>query len=262
MTKPLISIITICYNEKYIEKTCVSIVNQTLQDFEWIVVDGASTDGTTLNILNKYRNKMTVFISEKDTGRFNAMNKGIKKARGKWLIFMNGGDTFHDFNVLKDVFYHKKYCGIDVLYGLVERIKGSWRYIAYKPSILDLDFMKNDSIGHAACFIKRSLFKKYGGYNESFQIVSDWLKWIEFLKARCSFYYLGIVVASYNLEGISSQGLTGRHKQEKEKVIKEYILNSENDDYLDNMIVRITSKKSFGLFLKKKINQLLKKLFG
>ena len=90
----LISIITVCYNIKdEIERTCESIISQTANNYEWIVVDGGSIDGT-VDILNKYKDKMSVFISEKDTGIYNAMNKGIKRATGEWCIFMNGGDCF------------------------------------------------------------------------------------------------------------------------------------------------------------------------
>ena len=90
---PALTIITVCRNEPNIERTCESIVSQTWQDFEWIVVDGASTDGT-LDILEKYKDRIDVFVSEPDTGIFNAMNKGIRLAHGEFLNFMNGGDEF------------------------------------------------------------------------------------------------------------------------------------------------------------------------
>ena len=95
-----LSIITICYNEPNIEKTCESIINQTWQDFEWIVIDGGSTDGT-LEILNKYKTRINKLISEPDKGIYNALNKGIKFAKGEWLNFMNGGDRFCDNLVLE-----------------------------------------------------------------------------------------------------------------------------------------------------------------
>jgi len=98
-----LSVITICYNEKNIRKTCESIVGQSWQDFEWIVVDGGSTDGT-LDVLNEYRDRIDVLISEPDNGIYNAMNKGIARARGEWLNFMNGGDAFCDKTVLEQVF--------------------------------------------------------------------------------------------------------------------------------------------------------------
>lgn len=112
-----LSVITICYNEKNIRKTCESIVGQSWQDFEWIVVDGGSTDGT-LDVLNEYRDRIDVLISEPDNGIYNAMNKGIARARGEWLNFMNGGDAFCDKTVLEQVFGGgSSRDGADVLYG-------------------------------------------------------------------------------------------------------------------------------------------------
>ena len=97
-----LSVITICYNIKdEIRRTCESIANQTNHDFEWIVVDGGSTDGT-VEILNEYKKHIDVFISEPDKGIYNAMNKGIMQAHGEFLNFMNGGDTFADSNVVAD----------------------------------------------------------------------------------------------------------------------------------------------------------------
>ena len=111
-----LSIITICYNIKdEIERTCKSIVGQTWQDFEWIVVDGGSTDGT-LEVLKKYSDRIDILISEKDSGIYNAMNKGIKLANGEWLNFMNGGDNFASNDVLEKVFKNKNY-EADILYG-------------------------------------------------------------------------------------------------------------------------------------------------
>ena len=114
-----LSVITICYNIKdEIERTCESIVSQTNQDFEWIVVDGVSTDGT-VDILNKYKDKMTVYISEPDKGIYNAMNKGIKRAKGEYLNFMNGGDCFAASDIVEK-FYHCPAYGADVVYGNCE----------------------------------------------------------------------------------------------------------------------------------------------
>ena len=90
-----LSIITICYNEPNLEETCKSIVNQTWQDFEWIVVDGGSNEETQ-KIWDKYKYRIDKFISEPDNGRYNAMNKGIAQAHGEFLNFMNSGDFFYN----------------------------------------------------------------------------------------------------------------------------------------------------------------------
>lgn len=199
-----LSIITICYKIKdEIEKTCQSIVNQTWQDFEWVVIDGGSTDGT-VDILNKYRSRINVFISEKDRGIYNAMNKGIKLASGKWLSFMNGGDAYAANDVLEKIFKDKEY-DADVLYGNVNKIypDGHTEHDNYntKP---DLSFFLRDVINHQSSFIKRNLFDKFGFYDEIYKIAADWEKWIVFTENGCKFQKVDITVANFMCNGISS----------------------------------------------------------
>ena len=201
---PTLSIITICYNIKDdIKRTCDSIVNQTWQDFEWIVVDGGSTDGT-VEILKKYQNRINILISEPDKGIYNAMNKGIKLAHGEWLNFMNGGDSYTTNDVLQNVFKGKSY-DADILYGYVCMChpNGNNKICKYPSQISKLYFY-NRIINHQASFIKRSLFTKYGLYNEAYRIVSDWEKWIVFADNHCRFEPLKIVVADFWYGGIGS----------------------------------------------------------
>ena len=106
MKNPIVSVITVCYNEKKIENTCKSIINQTFEDYEWIVVDGGSNDDT-VDIFKKYKKNMSYFGSDKDSGIYNAMNKGIKIAKGEWIIFMNGGDCFYQKNSLSKISPHE-----------------------------------------------------------------------------------------------------------------------------------------------------------
>lgn len=202
--KTPLSIITICYNIKdEIEKTCQSIVNQTWQDFEWVVIDGGSTDGT-VEVLNKYRSRINVFISEPDKGIYNAMNKGIKLASGEWLSFMNGGDAYAANDVLEKVFKNKKY-DADVLYGDVREFYTDGRILIRRyPDELNLDFFIDDSINHQSSFIKRNLFDKFGLYDEIYKIAGDWEKWIVFSQNGCKFQKVNITVANFMCNGISS----------------------------------------------------------
>src|ERR1035437_822845 len=95
-----ISVITICLNERdNIEKTIKSVINQNSTDFEYLVIDGGSIDGTT-EIISKYNDKLSYFISEKDSGIYSAMNRGIKNSTGEYLLFLNGGDYLSDVNIL------------------------------------------------------------------------------------------------------------------------------------------------------------------
>ena len=218
-----LSVITICYNIKdEIERTCESIVNQTWQDFEWIIVDGGSTDGT-LDILNKYKDRVNIFISEKDKGVYNAMNKGIRLAHGKWLNFMNGGDTFYEKDVLEKVFKGKDY-GADVLYGqcCVHNLDQSTPILTY-PEKLDLYFFCSKGLNHQSSFIKKELFKKYGLYDENYKISSDKEKYLLFISKKCLFLYLPFPIANFYRGGISGNFATNpQHQMEYTKTLQKY----------------------------------------
>lgn len=105
--KPTLSIITVCLNEPLLQRTCESIVNQTFQNFEWIVIDGGSNEAT-LNIFERYKYRINYFVSESDGGIYFGMNKGIQQAHGTWLNFMNAGDLFINYNILNIINYKLK----------------------------------------------------------------------------------------------------------------------------------------------------------
>jgi glycosyltransferase involved in cell wall biosynthesis len=117
LNKELVSVITVCFNCKHdIEATLQSILGQNHISFEYIIVDGGSTDGT-MEIIEKYRDKIDVLISEPDKGIFDAMNKGLNRASGTWVNFMNAGDTFYDLGTLSKVFENETYPGVGVVFG-------------------------------------------------------------------------------------------------------------------------------------------------
>jgi len=225
MSKKL-SVITICYNIKdEIERTCESIVNQTNKNFEWIVVDGGSTDGT-VEILNKYKKHIDVLISEPDKGIYNAMNKGIKRATGEFLNFMNGGDCFASSQVVDD-FLKQDTDGVDIFYGNINVISnGSKTYLSSYPHKLEKLWFCKHCIGHQATFIRRELFEKYGLYNEQYRIVSDWEKWIIFIINRCVFEQWNYVVADFYDGGVGST-LSPRHIQERKEIEQKYFTEEE-----------------------------------
>jgi glycosyltransferase involved in cell wall biosynthesis len=115
---PLVTVVTVVFNDaQHIEATIQSVISQTYANIEHIIIDGGSTDGT-LDIIKKYEGRIDCWLSERDDGIYDAMNKGINLSSGDWLGFMNSGDVFFDFNVVESVFKNiDKIVGKDIVYG-------------------------------------------------------------------------------------------------------------------------------------------------
>ncbi len=234
-----LSIITICYNEPNLNNTCESIVNQTWQDFEWIVIDGGSNDETQ-KIWDKYKYRIDKFVSEPDNGIYNAMNKGIKLANGAYLNFLNAGDAYCDNNTLMDVIPN---LNTDVIAcDLLVCNKNKIEKMVY-PDKIENSFLITNTLGHQATFIKHNLFKKYGLYDESYKIVSDWKKWLDFfVKNDCTYLHVNKFAAKFKLGGISSND-QDLNMQERRMVLDNYFSQEEIDEALNELNNNIQSIK-------------------
>ncbi len=193
-----VTIITINYNNvDGLSRTIDSIVSQTVHDYEWIVIDGGSTDGS-VELLERYKEHFAFWVSEKDSGVYNAMNKGILHAIGDYVIFMNSGDFFLHADVLHDVI---PFLDKDIVAGSVT-VEGTEKRKTSPVSLTPWSVL-NFNIPHQAEFIQRSLFSTIGLYAEDLFILSD----LEFnLKAslkNCSYKSLNYDVASVEQGGIS-----------------------------------------------------------
>lgn len=209
------SVITINYNDKDgLKRTVISVLNQTYTDYEFIIIDGGSIDGS-IDVIQEYKNNITYWASEKDKGVYNAMNKGIAQAHGDYLIFMNSGDCFHAPDVLSAVTNYQEdiICG-KVLKGNATRPSGH-----NKTTISFVDLMRG-SLPHQAMFIKRELMVKHP-YDENYKILSDWKFCIEAIVLdNCSFRNSDVIVADYDTGGISTNS-NGLLPKEKEIILKE-----------------------------------------
>jgi glycosyltransferase involved in cell wall biosynthesis len=164
-----ISVITVCYNNKDgLLKTVKSIINQTYQDLEFIIIDGGSTDGS-VELIKEYQKKFSLtFITESDQGIYDAMNKGIKLSTGEWLNFMNSGDTFYKPDTIEEA--AKSLTDTeDIIYGNTEIVYPDFKTIKNEPEPAKL---WRGRIPHQSSFIKSSIMKKYG-YNSTNKIVAD-----------------------------------------------------------------------------------------
>lgn len=204
-----ISVITICKNEKdTIEETLLSILDQTYRNFEIIVVDGVSTDGT-IDVIEKYSDKISHFISEPDTGIYNAMNKGIKIATGDLLYFLNANDTIYDENVFKKIIKaFKKNPDIMLSFGNAYYVnrQNNTKYLFDYTKLYDSYFLFYKlNLFHQTMFYRKELFEKYGLYDENYIIAGDADKNMKFLlEQKVKAMYLPFVVANYAMNGISS----------------------------------------------------------
>lgn len=201
---PKISVITISYNNKEgLKKTLDSVISQDYTDFEYIIIDGGSNDGSK-ELLEQYADKITYWVSEPDKGIYNAMNKGILAATGEYLIFINSGDHFFNENSLAT---GSEYLGQkEVVYSDLNVIGHSLLDKFVYPLVLSFSYFYESSLPHPATFIKRTAFKKCGLYDENLKIVSDW-KW--FMNAiciyNCSYTHIPEVISTFYFDGISSQ---------------------------------------------------------
>lgn len=194
-----ISVITVCYNAaEHIEKTILSVVGQTFTNYEYIIIDGGSTDGT-IDIVKKYLNKIDYFITEADDGIYDAMNKGIYQARGEYLNFLNAGDYYFSDRTLAKV--SNKLTNEDYVCGIAKIGKCKyWIPISRFASATRIAHGHN--INHQASFIKRKLFKD--GYDIHYPIMADdFFFFHERVINKCTYRRLWIVTNWYDRTGIS-----------------------------------------------------------
>lgn len=197
---PLVSIVTVCYNAvDTIEETILSVINQTYPNIEYIVIDGGSTDGTK-KIVEKYQHKIRRWMSEADNGIYDAMNKGIGFATGKWINFMNAGDTYYDEKTIED-FIMRVSPYTDIAYGdtMIKLAVGS-----FIQKAKDIDVLTNQmAFIHQAVFVKTSLHKNMP-FDASYRSSGDYNFFYQAYMKKYVFEYIPIIVANYNGEcGVS-----------------------------------------------------------
>ena len=263
-----LSIITINYNNaEGLRKTLAYVASQTFRDFEHIIVDGGSTDGS-VEVIREYEQSLASrllplasnlkWLSEPDSGIYNAMNKGIeialgrrvvnafnrselvedknkgiKMAKGEYLLFLNSGDYLVDADTLENVFEDAN--DVDIIYG--DRINvyedGSQKKVNYFPDKITGSFMYHSMISHQASFIKSDLFVKYGLYREDLKYASDWEFFLKtFLLYNCTYQHIHQYVVYFDCLGISSVANNNKEMWEERKRVFAETLPAFADDYM------------------------------
>ncbi len=218
-----LTIITVTLNNlQALKKTVESVLNQSFKEFEFIIVDGNSNDGSKEYIIEKSKH-LTHWISENDTGIYNAMNKGISISKGDYLLFLNSGDVLYNETTLENIQHHL-YGGKDIYYGDVIFEENNLLRKWVLPDELTFLFFLNHSLSHQATFIHHSLFDNIFKYNETYKIASDWEFFIcAICKQNVSYKHLPLVVTIYDTTGISSN--IANHPlmhQERQQTLNKY----------------------------------------
>jgi glycosyltransferase involved in cell wall biosynthesis len=226
-----LSIITINYNNaEGLRKTMESVLAQTYTEIEYIIVDGASTDGS-VDVIRELATRPTIkWVSVKDTGIYNAMNKGIRMATSEYIQILNSGDILFDSNVTKrmierlDQINSQGEENVGILYGNMIKVNTAGKVVG-KSGYTEYSLRQfySSTLNHDCAYIRRDLFEEYGLYDENLKIVSDW-KW--YLQAiglgRVKPEYVDIDMTIFDDGGISETNLALRNA-ERRKVLEEIL---------------------------------------
>ena len=231
-----ISIITVCKNAaNAIEKTMLSVVSQSCfnENIEYCVVDGASTD-KTIEIIKQYANKHPIkWISEPDSGIYNAMNKAVKMASGEIIYFLNAGDKLFDEKVISLVLKKFEKNDSNFLYTDILACDSNNLSEAKIKRFNQVDryFLFRDCICHQASFYKKSVIEKFGGFNEKFKLAADYEMLLKIMAHKSlKKEYLPITAAYYDISGISSTA-TDLVKEERAVIQKHFYSSFETFVY-------------------------------
>lgn len=229
MFQPKLSVITVVYNNvRDIERSILSVLNQTYQPIEYLVIDGGSTDGT-LEIISQYKERLAVLVSEPDAGIYDAMNKGLDLATGDYVLFMNSGDEIYDAETVAKVFGTEP--DADIYYGETEMFNEQWQSLGRRRHQIPETFTWKSfkygmSISHQAIYLKRSLVEPYDlSYKLSADI--DWI--IKAAKKAKKIVNTRQYVAKYLVGGMSK----AKHRQ---SLVERFNIFSKHYGLLPNIL--------------------------
>lgn len=255
---PKLTIITINLNNKAgLQKTMESVFAQNFTDYEYIIIDAGSTDGSK-ELIEKNQNKLVYWVSEKDEGIYNAMNKGIAKAQGDLVVFLNSGDYYVSDNLLlyaanridigkADVFFCSFIFDNPVSNIIVVSDDSGNTY--------DWD-LQNSNFPHPATFYKRSIFSTIGMFDENYKILGDF-DWNAraLINHRVAFQYVNLITAFFRADGVSNAANhVNTFEHEKNIILSTYFRPAWLFKYINNH-----KNKTYGPLLEKALGKMYKK---
>lgn len=217
--KPKISIITVTYNSaKTLERTIKSVIEQGIDDLEYIIVDGGSTDGT-LDIIKKYEYFISRWISEKDNGVYDAMNKGIRLATGEWVHLVNSDDYYENSDVLKTVapiLQNPEECFYS--FSMYQESKGKRNKYSWDGSVNKLWY--SAYLPHPTMFVSKYIYDKFGLYDTAFHIAADHDMILRLIRAGIKPVYYDIVASVMTIGGLSMTQQSRAFSEFRDVIIK------------------------------------------
>lgn len=240
--KKKFTIITVVYNDyKNIEKTILSVINQTIfNQVEYIIIDGGSIDGT-LEVVNSYKSAITSIVSEKDNGIYDAMNKGLLMSKGEWINFMNSGDSFFNISVLENILFLEN-DDSHIIYGSTNCFNSKNRKIT-PPNELNMMHFKLPFC-HQSSFVRRDVLLKYK-FDIKYKIAADYNLFYSLFIDKYNFFKVDLCISNYNLEG----GISATKFYQLEREIK--LINGKWDSIFCRISLNILNfKYLFGKFYK------------
>lgn len=213
MEKPLLSIITINYNNlDGLEQTVESVLTQSFGNFEYIIIDGGSTDGS-VGYIESIAEQFAYWVSEPDEGIYDAMNKGIALAKGEYLLFLNSGDVLNGVFALKNFTRHPQFKG-DIIYGDYLFNEG---HKVYPDELYPAYFIKT-SLPHQSTFFKAEVFETMGGYDLQFPMSADRAFYIKaYLSGKFEFVHIPLFLSRFDLSGVSNDPAHQQRKEEEDQ---------------------------------------------
>ena len=247
-----ISVITINYNNlEGLKRTIPTVLSQTYNDFEYIVIDGGSTDGSKEYI--ESQQGIDYWVSEKDAGIYNAMNKGICVAKGEYCIFMNSGDHFFSTNSLEHA--APELDGTDFCIGGTIYVDHDKAELIKAPTTMSLDYIIGNFLSHQSTFTKTQLLKNCP-YDETLKITSDWKYFFEsWYLHNASYKTIKAIVSTYYLDGISSID-TKLSMKERNQIIKSICNGNRKAD--KKKMTRLERRKKVTIILAIRLERAMK----